>query len=138
MKKNLAIISISLAAFCSAVFIADSKADELKSTIKTVTPVYNATETKEFKVLTRATLDALAAGKSSEMVAKLTDLETIWDDQENVLKPKDEKTWTMLDKTLDKTLDKAISVLRSSHVNLPKGKAALEDLLEKLEAATKL
>jgi hypothetical protein len=67
------------------------------------------------------------------MVAKLTDLETAWDDQEKVLRPKDEATWT----SLDKTLDKAISALRSSHVNLEKGKAALEILLKKLSQATK-
>jgi hypothetical protein len=42
-------------------------------------------------------------------------------------------TWTLL----DKTLDKAISSLRSSKTSLPKGKAALEDLLKKLEQATK-
>ena len=83
--------------------------------------------------LTVMLIEALAAGKQTEMVAKLTDLETVWDDQEKVLRPKDEATWTQL----DKTLDKAISALRSSHTNLPKGKAALENLLKKLEQATK-
>jgi len=49
------------------------------------------------------------------------------------LRPKDEATWTLL----DKTLDKGISALRSSHANPAKGKAALEDLLKKLEQVTK-
>ena len=48
------------------------------------------------------------------------------------LKPKDPATWTLL----DKTLDKAISALRSSKTNLPAGKAALLDLIDKLEQAT--
>ena len=96
-------------------------------------PVYAAGETQEFKALAQATLDALAAGKQTEMVAKLTDLETAWDDRENALRPKNEAAWT----SLDKTLDKAISALRSSHTNLEKGKAALENLLKKLNQATK-
>ena len=98
-----------------------------------VAVVYTAKETAKFKELAKQTLAALAADKSTEMVAKLTDLETVWDEQEEVLKPKNEATWTII----DKTLDKGISALRSSKVNLKKGKAALEDLLVKLDAATK-
>ena len=98
-----------------------------------VAAVYSAKETAEFKKLARETLDALAANKNTEMVAKLTDLETVWDEKEKSLKPKNEATWT----TIDKMLDKAISALRSSKVNLKKGKAALEDLLKMLEEATK-
>jgi len=67
------------------------------------------------------------------MVAKITDLETAWDDNEKKLRPKDEATWTLL----DKTLDKAISALRSSRTDLKKGNAALEDLLKMLGQATK-
>ena len=96
-------------------------------------PVYTAAETKEFKALAKATLEALAAGNQTGMVAKLTDLETAWDDQEKVLRPKNEAIWTRL----DKTLDQGISALRSSHTNLPKGKAALENLLKLLDQATK-
>ena len=95
--------------------------------------VYTAKETENFKALAKATLEALDAGQKDEMVAKLTDLETAWDDQEDNLKPRDLATWTLL----DKTLDKAISSLRSSHVNLAKGKKALKDLLKKLDQATK-
>lgn len=95
--------------------------------------VYSAKETKQFKALTKATITALDAGKNTEMIAKLTDLETAWDDDEKVLKPKDAATWTLL----DVTLDKAISALRSSRTNIPKGKAALEDLFKKLDQATK-
>lgn len=41
------------------------------------TAVYTVQDTAEFKTLTEATLAALAAGKKEEMVAKLTDLETL-------------------------------------------------------------
>ncbi len=138
MKKNyLTMMSLSLATLIGVVCLPalTSQADEPQAATKTpaMTAVYTAAETKEFKALAQATLDALAAGKQTEMVAKLTDLETSWDDQEKVLRPKDEAVWT----ALDKTLDKAISALRSSHTNLEKGKAALESLLKKLTQATK-
>ena len=137
MKWNLTFSSILLATLFGTVSLdaAPSKAAEPKTAAHPAAPapVYTAAETKEFKVLAKSTLDALAAGKQAEMVAKLTDLETAWDDREKVLRPKSEATWTLL----DKTLDKGISALRSSHVNLPKGKEALEDLLKKLDQATK-
>lgn len=98
-----------------------------------ITPIYTQKETSEFTTLTKATLEALAAGKKEAMVAKLTDLETAWDEKENALKPRDEKRWT----TIDKTLDKAISALRSSKYNAPKGKAALELLVKEIEGSTK-
>ena len=138
MKKNyLTMMTLGLATVIGAVCLPamTSRADEPQAAAKKpdTAAVYTAAETKEFKALAQATLDALAAGKQTEMVAKLTDLETAWDDQEKVLRPKDEATWT----ALDKTLDKAISALRSSHTNLEKGKAALESLLKKLNQATK-
>ena len=49
------------------------------------------------------------------------------------LAAQDTDTWTLL----DKTLDKAISALRSSKTNIPKGKAALEESLKMLDQATK-
>lgn len=137
MKKNLAISSVLLATlFSTACLVAvNGQAADSKPAVEAaaLAPVYTAAETKEFKALIKATLKALAAGKQTEMVAKLTDLETAWDDQEKVLRPKSEAAWTLL----DKTLDQGISALRSSHVNLPKGKAALEDLLKQLDQATK-
>ncbi len=112
-----------------------SRAEDAQATVETnfISAIYTAAETAEFVKLTQATLASLAAGQETEMVAKLTDLETAWDDQEKTLRPKNEAIWT----ALDKTLDKGISALRSSHKNLAKGKAALEELLKNLELATK-
>ena len=137
MKKlSIFITAIALAAQFSQVNLLESTGicDEVKS-VKEAAPkqVYTAAETKNFQTLTKETLKALAGGKKDEMIAKLTDLETAWDDQEKALRPKDEATWTML----DKTLDQAITALRSSHTNLDKGKAALEALLAKLVQSTK-
>jgi len=107
----------------------DSKAAAAASS---VTACYTAAETAEFKRLTQATLKALAASQESRMVACLTDLETAWDDQETVLRPKNEATWMRL----DKALDRGISALRSSHPNPKKGEIALKDLLRNLDQAT--
>jgi hypothetical protein len=98
-----------------------------------LTPIYTQKETSEFTTLAKATLEALAAGKKEAMVAKLTDLETAWDEKENALKPRDEKRWT----TIDKTLDKAISALRSSKYDAGKGKVALELLIKEIAESTK-
>jgi hypothetical protein len=136
-KNHLAMISICLATLFGAAFLSSLTgiAAEPKTATDAAAPtkVYTAEETKEFVALTRATLEAIATGKQMEMVAKLTDLETAWDDKEKILRSKDEATWTLL----DKTLDKGISALRSSHIDLQKGKSALEDLLKKLDQATK-
>lgn len=130
-KLASVVVLLAVASFIPAV----SRAEDAKAAVETnsISAIYTAAETAEFLKLTQATLEALAANKETEMVAKLTDLETAWDDQEKVLRPKNEATWT----ALDKTLDKGISALRSSHKNLAKGKAALEELLKDLKLATK-
>jgi hypothetical protein len=96
-------------------------------------PVYGAADTARFKALAKQTIVALDARKKSRMIAKLTDLETLWDEKETILSPKDPATWTII----DKTLDRAISALRSTRTDLAKGKAALQDFISKLDQATK-
>jgi hypothetical protein len=135
--RRFSITSVSFATMFSVAFLFDAACDaaEPKAPPEITAParVYSAEETADFKKLTKAALEALTAGKQAEMVAKLTDLETAWDEKETALRPKDEATWTLL----DKTLDKGISALRSSKTNLHKGKAALADLLKKFNQATK-
>ena len=136
MRKIIPITFIQIMTALSAVVACTTcNAAEGKAASEATAPakVYTANETARFKALTKETLEALASGNNAGAVAKLTDLETVWDEKEKVLKPKDEATWT----SIDKTLDKAISALRSSKTNLPKGKVALESLLSKLELATK-
>ena len=133
-NKHLTIITLTSASlFCATpLWETTCKAAE-PAELTAPAPVYTTTETAEFITLAKATLDALAVGKQTEMVAKLTDLETAWDDKAKALKAKDSATWTLL----DETLDKSISALRSSRTDLVKGKAALEDLIKKLGQATK-
>ena len=132
MRRFTALPAVLLLTVLSlaSLFTSSSVAADKKTSL---TPIYTAKETAEFQTLTKSTLEALNAGKTTEVVEKLTDLETAWDAKEKVLKPKNEKTWVVI----DKTLDQAISALRSSKKDPAKGKAALEDLLKKLEQATK-
>ncbi len=130
-RKSFALFSIGIVCFTGAIAVLDTPCHAAEA--GAVSAVYSAQDTAEFTTLAKATIEALDGGKNTEMVAKLTDLETAWDAKEKSLKPKDPKTW----ESIDKTLDKAISALRSSHTNLPKGKAALEDLIKKLAQATK-
>src|SRR5262245_2861582 len=97
------------------------------------TPVYAAADLADVKTLAAATLKAIEAADNAAVAAKLTELETAWHAQEGALKPKDAATWTLL----DKTLGRAISALRGSNTDLPKGKAALQDLIKQLDQATK-
>jgi len=103
------------------------------SAAQAVRAVYTVDETRNFKELAQATIDAIDGNKEREMVAKITDLETAWDAKEDTLKPRDPATWT----ALDKTLDKGISAIRGSKVDLKAGKAALQSLIQKLDQATK-
>ncbi|MEI7651385.1 MAG: hypothetical protein WCJ96_05205 [Verrucomicrobiota bacterium] len=125
-----AIALVALLGLTPATHAEDTKAPAAAPAIK---PIYTQKEAAEFTGLAKATLEALATEKKDIMVAKLTDLETAWDDKEKDLKPRDEKRWT----AIDKTLDKAISALRSSKYNAAKGKAALELLIKMLAESTK-
>lgn len=140
MKKlNSVKLSLGLAALFSATLLlaepvrASDVTNSSTVRVPAPVPVYAKAETAEFKSLAKKSIAALDAGRNTDMVAKLTDLETAWDVKEDVLKPKDAALWTLL----DKTLDKAISALRSSKTNLPKGRAALEDFMKLLEKSTK-
>lgn len=134
-KKSLSSLTLGLTVLFSSFPLISSQSQTAGVKIEAAAPapIYTAAETADFIKLAKAALAALAAGNHAEMVAKLTDLETVWDDKEASLKPRDEKTWIRL----DKTLDKAISSLRSSHVNLEKGKAALDELIQALRQETK-
>ena len=135
LKISRSTIFLGLTVLFSSISVTTASAQTTNAKPDAVSPapIYTAAETADFIKLAKATLVALAASKNTDMVAKLTDLETAWDDNEATLKPRDEKAWA----SLDKTLDKAISALRSSHTNLEKGKTALEALIKQLLQATK-
>lgn len=134
-KTYVSIKSSACSIFLAAMFLAvpQMHAADAPATSTVPAPVYTAEETAPFKALASETIAALDAAKKDEMIAKLTDLETIWDEKEEALSPKAPATWMII----DKTLDRGISALRSSKTDLPKGKAALEDFIKKLDQATK-
>jgi hypothetical protein len=125
--------STALLALLTLGLLASTVGAEAAAPAPAIKPIYTQKETAEFITLAKSTLEALAAEKKEAMVAKLTDLETTWDEKESALKPRDEKRWT----TIDKTLDTAISALRGSKYNATKGKAALELLIKEIEESTK-
>jgi len=122
MRNLFVVVLFWVTCFTTLLFAADA-----------LKPVYTVDETKAFKTLANETIQAIDANDAKTMVEKITDLETAWDEKEAVLKPKDPATWT----SIDKTLDKAISAIRSSKKDYPKGKAALQLLVTKLDQATK-
>lgn len=95
--------------------------------------IYTAAETADFISVLKETMAALAAKDKKLMVMKLTDLEAMWDGNEDQLKPRNEAQW----KLIDATLDRGINSLRSTSYDEVKGKQALEDLLKALTESTK-
>ena len=95
--------------------------------------IYTKAETAEYISVLKETMAALAAKDKKLMVMKLTDLEAMWDGNEDELKSRNEAQW----KFIDATLDRGINSLRSTSYNEVKGKQALDDLLKILTDSTK-
>jgi uncharacterized membrane-anchored protein len=90
-----------------------------------VSPLGNLSQ---FSKITQDTLDLLNTGDQSGATARITDLETAWDNGEARLKPRDKATWTDIDGKIDKVLRE----LRSTSPNANSEKAALTTLLTAL------
>jgi uncharacterized membrane-anchored protein len=81
-----------------------------------------------FAAISQDTLDLLSAGRQSAATARVTDLETAWDNAEATLRPKDQATW----KAIDTKIDTVLRAVRSTHPDLTAEKAALTALLPML------
>jgi uncharacterized membrane-anchored protein len=81
-----------------------------------------------FRKITQDTLRLLNAGNQSGASARITDLETAWDNSEARLKPKDKAAWTAIDGKIDTVLRQ----LRSTSPKPVTERAALTDLLASL------
>lgn len=131
MRLPLALCLLALSSF---VFTSQVRAEEpAKSATAPTSKIYTSAESAEFIALAKSALAAMSTGKSAVVIAKLTDLESSWDDKEKTLRPRDEARWVII----DKTMDKAIAALRGSKVDNVKGKEALEAVLKLLVESTK-
>ncbi|HTF54237.1 MAG TPA: hypothetical protein VK735_42900 [Pseudonocardia sp.] len=89
-----------------------------------VTHVSPLGDLSSFSKITQDTLDLLNSGDQSGATARITDLETAWDNGEARLKPRDNASWTDIDGKIDKVLRE----LRSTSPNPNSEKAALTTL----------
>jgi hypothetical protein len=78
-----------------------------------------------FIAITQDDLNMLNKGQQAQATARITDLETLWDNSEAVLKHRDGAAWT----AMDGKLDVVFRSLRSTSPDLVTEKAALQALL---------
>lgn len=81
-----------------------------------------------FQVITQDTLSLVNAGDQSGATARVTDLETAWDDSEARLKPRDSAAWH----DLDDKIDAVLRALRSTQPDRSTERTALTTLLTAL------
>ena len=81
-----------------------------------------------FQAITQDTLGLVNAGNQPGATARVTDLETAWDNSEARLKPKNSNAWH----DLDDKIDAVLRALRSTQPDPPTEKAALTTLLSAL------
>jgi uncharacterized membrane-anchored protein len=91
-------------------------------------PTSKLGDLSQFHVITQDTRDLLDRGDQSGATARVTDLETAWDDAQAKLKPRDSATWTAIDGKIDTVLRE----LRSTSPNPASEKVALDALLAAL------
>ncbi|MEV6966506.1 hypothetical protein AB0M47_15460 [Hamadaea sp. NPDC051192] len=110
--------------------VGESFADWINMTLgvgleNTSLPVADLTVLRE---ITHDSLDKLTAGDQAGATARITDLETTWDDDHPKLEPLDGKAWTFLDGQIDTVL----SAMRASHKDKAAEQTALTALLTSL------
>jgi uncharacterized membrane-anchored protein len=85
-------------------------------------------EIAKFRSITQDTLARLRSGDQAGATARVTDLETAWDDDQPTLEPRDETAWHFLDGRIDTVL----RALRATHPDTATEKQALSALLNSL------
>jgi uncharacterized membrane-anchored protein len=78
-----------------------------------------------YKTITQDTLAMVDSGDQSGAQARITDLETAWDDDQGTLQPKDCQAWTYVDQQIDPVL----SAVRDSNPDKSTEEKALSTLL---------
>ncbi|CAM3686648.1 hypothetical protein SMNI109538_07180 [Smaragdicoccus niigatensis] len=85
-------------------------------------------EITKFRMIAQDSLNKLRAGDQKGATARIKDLETAWDDDQDSLEPKDETAWTFLDGQIDTVL----KAMRASSPSSADEQKALTDLLTSL------
>jgi uncharacterized membrane-anchored protein len=89
---------------------------------------FPAADLTELRTISQDTLDLVSSGDQAGAVARVTDLETAWDDAQDTLEPLDETAWTFL----DSEIDDALTAVRSSDPDAPGEQEALGALITSL------
>ena len=92
------------------------------------TATFPPSDINNFRTIVSDTLAKVQSGDQPGAVARITDLETAWDEAENRLKPLDSAEWDDLDGRIDHTL----KAIRTSHPDPTAEKQALTELLAAL------
>jgi len=82
-----------------------------------------------FRTIVTDTLAKVQAGDQSGAVARITDLETAWDDAQDRLEPMDPTGW----ESLDRKIDNALKAVRSTAPDPAAEKQSLNELLTALQ-----
>ena len=83
----------------------------------------------KFRTITQDTLAKVQAGDQAGAKARITDLETAWDDDQKTLEPLDETGWTVLDGQIDSVL----TAVRAGQPDPATEQQALTTLLTSLQ-----
>jgi len=86
-----------------------------------------------YRLIAEDALTMAKSGKLKEAKARIKDLETAWDQAEGDLKPKDKKTWTVV----DQAIDLALAQLRKPTPDQAKCVAALTAFIDQCNALAK-
>lgn len=94
------------------------------------TPVGSLGNLSDLKVILADTEKLLASGDMKGARARITDLESAWDQAEEKLRPINPDGWT----SIDKSLDRALKQVRTCSPDLAACTEALKTLLKKIES----
>lgn len=83
-----------------------------------------------FRTIAQDTLDLVDAGNQPGAAARITDLETAWDDDQSTLEAVDSKAWTFL----DQEIDRALTAVRDPRPDPTAEREALRTLIGSLTA----
>lgn len=95
---------------------------------KAVAASFPADKVADYKTIVDDTLALVKSGDQAGAAARITDLETAWDQDQASLQPADCQAWTYVDQQIDPVL----SAVRASSPDPAREEAAMNDLLKTL------